>query len=398
MADLTPAMSWFPSDAVDRDVVDRAVALQPLLASNAARCEAQRRIVDENLDALAASGLFDVIVPTRHGGLGASMATQLAVSAELAKGCGSTAWVQTIFNVTTWSAALLPEAGQNDIFEGGDEVRICGSVMPTGTATPVEGGYEISGEWGFASGSLHATWSTGGAIVLDERGEPGLPAVAYMPMRELDVRDTWYVAGMRGTGSNTVVADRVFVPAHRMAGAAELFDPAPRGAAPSDRWPIGSVLALVLAGPVLGMAEAAFDAVANNAPKRSISYTTYERQIDSTVVLRDLAEAALEVDTVRMHVCRAAAEIDAVGAGGEMDALARARLRGSCGYANDVARRAVDRLVNIAGASSFAEVSPVQRLWRDLNVASRHAFLGTQPTLELYGRAMFDLDSNFLII
>jgi 3-hydroxy-9,10-secoandrosta-1,3,5(10)-triene-9,17-dione monooxygenase len=395
---MPPNPNWFPSDGVDADVVDRAVALRPLLESHATHCEAERRIVDENLDALAAADLFDVIVPKRHGGLGSSIATQLAVSAELAKGCGSTAWVQTIFNVTTWSAALLPAGGQADIFDSGEPVRMCGSVMPTGTATPVDGGYLITGEWGFASGSLHATWATGGVLVLDDRGAAGLPAVAYMPMRELDVRDTWYVAGMRGTGSNTVVADRVFVPAHRMAGAAELFDPAPRGAEPSDRWPIGSVLALVLVGPVLGMAESALEAVAANAPRRSISYTTYERQIDSTVVLRDLAEAALDIDTVRMHVFRAAADIDAVGAGGEMDALAKARLRGACGYANDVARRAVDRLVNIAGASSFAEVSPVQRIWRDLNVASRHAFLGTQPTLELYGRAMYDLDSNFLII
>lgn len=395
---MLPSTNWFPSDGVDPDVVDRAVALRPLLESNATRCEAERRLVDENLDTLAAADLFDVIVPKRHGGLGASMATQLAVSAELAQGCASTAWVQSIFNVTTWSAALLPAAGQADIFDCDDPVRICGSVMPTGTAAPVDGGYLITGEWGFASGSLHATWATGGAVVLDDRGEAGLPAVAYMPMRELEVRDTWYVAGMRGTGSNTVVADQVFVPAHRMAGPAELFDPEPRGPEPSDRWPVGSVLALVLAGPVLGLAQAALQAVSTNAPKRSISYTTYERQIDSTVVLRDLAEAALEIDTVRMHIFRAAAEIDAVGAGGEMDALAKARLRGACGYANDVARRAVDRLVNIAGASSFADVSPVQRIWRDLNVASRHAFLGTQPTLELYGRAMYDLDSNFLII
>lgn len=392
-----PGTNWFPSELVDADLVERAAGLRPLLESNAARCEAERRIVDENLDALEDAELFDVILPKRNGGHGASIATELAVAAELAKGCGSTSWVQTIFSVTTWSASLLPEQAQADIFGGDERPRICGSIMPNGTATPVDGGFRVSGEWAFASGCLHANWATGGALVAgDERGA-GLPVVAYIPMDALAIRDTWHVAGMRGTGSNTVVAEDVFVPDHRMGRPELLLAPNTAGTEASDRWPIGSILALILLGPVLGMAEAALEVVTANAPKRAISYTSYGRQIDSAVVLRNVGEAALELDTARLHVFRAAADVDAAGAGRELDELGRARLRGACGYVNGVVRTAVDRLVNIGGASSFADASPLQRIWRDVNLASRHAFLATEPSLELYGRTMFGLDGIFYL-
>lgn len=383
----------------NHDLVARAAELQPLLRRNAARCESERRIPDENLAALEEARLLDLVVPRRVGGAGESMATLLAVAAELAKGCASTAWVQTLLNVTTWSASILPAAGQAAIFGGGKKARVCGVLAPTGTATPVDGGYMVNGSWGFASGCLHANWATGGVRILDERGEAVDQGSAYMPLAELEIEDTWHVAAMRGTGSNTVVARDLFVPRERVVSALSfLMRDAVAESAPSDRWPLGSVLALVLLGPALGMAEAVLESVSSGIAKRGISYTSYGRQSESQVVLRDLAEAALHIETAKMHAQRSAAEIDDAGEGGEMSFEAQARVRGACGYATDVLRRGVDMLVSIAGASSFAEASPVQRYWRDLNMASRHAFLATAPSLETYGRALAGADSIFIFV
>jgi len=116
------------------------------------------------------------------------------------------------------------------------------------------------------------------------------------------------------------------------------------------------------------------------------------------VVLHDLARAALDIDSARLHVLRAAAQVDAVGAGADDTSLEDARLRGSLGYAADILRDAMTTLVNIGGAGAFAEVNPLQRHWRDLNVASRHAFLATGPSLEVYRRALFDLPNIFTLI
>lgn len=397
---MTSSSTYFPAESIDYDLVERAAALRPLLASNASRCEAQRRIPDENLAALDAADLFSTLAPKRVGGHGATVATQLAVSAELARGCASTAWVQTLLNVGTWAASLLVAEGQSDVFTGARRPRVCGVLTPTGTATPTYGGYLVNGRWSFASGSLHADWCTGGVILLDDHGNEVGQDVAYMPIGEIAIEDTWYVAGMRGTGSNTLVARDVFVPTQRLALTGHVNGtPTARDAQePSDRWPLGAVLALVLVGPLFGIAAAALDTVRAKADKRAISYTTYGRQTDSSVVLADLARASLDIDTARLHAFRAASDVDAAGSGCVLDPVALGRIRGACGHACETLRRAMEILVNIGGASSFADTSTLQRNWRDLNVASRHAFLATGPVLEVYGRALFDLDQIMAII
>ena len=106
------------------------------------------------MDAIEDAGLFEVIVPKRRGGLGATMATQLAVAAELGRGCASSAWVQSLLNITTWAASRSPAA--EAMFGGDRRPRVCGVLAPTGTATPDGDGYRVSGRWGFASGSFYA--------------------------------------------------------------------------------------------------------------------------------------------------------------------------------------------------------------------------------------------------
>jgi 3-hydroxy-9,10-secoandrosta-1,3,5(10)-triene-9,17-dione monooxygenase len=397
-------MSELFTETVDHDLVERASALRPLLERNAALCEQERRITDDNLAAIDDADLFATLVPKRVGGQGASLATQLAVSAELGQGCASTAWVQTLVSVTTWAASLLVQEGQAEIFATERPPRVCGVLTPTGTAALVDGDsngetnggglYRVTGRWGFASGSLHADWATCGVHVLDHDGQTVSQDVALIPMDQLTVDDTWFVAGMRGTGSNTLVADDVYVPAHRFGflGHATGTPTKPADQGPSDAWPLGGTLALVLVGPMLGVVEAALASVVAKAPKRAISYTSFEHQTDSSVVLTEIARASLELDTARMHTFRAAADIDTASANGApLDPVALGRIRGACGYASETLRGAMDRLINVGGASSFAEVSSLQRNWRDLNVGSRHAFVATNPVLEVYGRAMFGL-------
>ena len=99
-----------------------------------------------------------------------------------------------------------------------------------------------------------------------------------------------------------------------------------------------------------------------------------------------------------MHTFTAAAYIDAVGAGTGRDLAEEARLRGSCGYLTDHLRLGVEKLLNVAGAGAFAKSNPIQRLWRDINVGTRHAFLATNPSLETYGRSLLGQDPLFVVV
>jgi alkylation response protein AidB-like acyl-CoA dehydrogenase len=387
-------MADLPGD-LDLSLVQRAEALGPLLAEHAERTEAERQVVPEVMTALESAGLFEVMVPKRVGGLGATMATQLAVAAELGRTCASSAWIQTLINVTTWAATKSRIAGE--LFGSDDRPRVCGVLAPSGTATPDADGYRVSGRWGFASGSFHASWFIGGVVMLDDSGELADVGMALIPRSDFTIDDTWYVAGMSGTASNTVVAEDILVPAERVTSLSE--EPVvPDPCDPADRWPLGSVLSLVLMGPLLGAASAAADLVTEKAPARAISYTSYATTPESTVAITALARSRLDIDTAWLHVFQAAAYIDSVGEGASRDLGREARLRGQCGYATELLRRAMDSLLDVAGAGSFASASALQRMWRDLNVGSRHAFLATNVSLETYGRSLFGLDPVLVIV
>lgn len=377
------------------DLVGRAAKLVPLLAGNAATTEDDRRVVEENITALDEAGLFSITRPARFGGLQTDFRTKLEVSRELARGCASTAWVTTLMNVCAWFTGLWPEQAQYDVWGEDPNARVAGVLAATGTARAVGDGWIVSGRWGWASGSAHSQWALVGLPLTGDDGTPVDQGMVLMPMSELTVEDTWFVAGMRGTASNTLVADEVFVPTHRYVSVGPAIAGTHELAHPDEalyRSAFVPVAALVLAGPQLGMAQAALDLVIEKAPKRSISYTFYGTQVGAPTVQLAIAKAASLIDSAHLHAYRAAGEIDELAAHGEYpDYDVRARMRMDTGAAVTYAREAIRTLVSAHGASSFAETSPLQRIWRDSETASRHAVVNPEISTEIYGKALLGI-------
>lgn len=348
------------------DLPKRAEDLLDLLRSNAFRTEEGRRVVDENIAAIAEAGLFKMTVPRRYGGYEADFTTFLTVTSTLAEACGSTAWVTSLINVSNWITSLFCEQAQDDVFGADPDARVCGVFAPTSTTRAVDGGLVVSGRWGFASGSLHSQWALLGVPVVDESGAQIDQGLALIPMTELSIEDTWYVAGMRGTGSNTIVADEVFVPSHRVLSlpqAVEGHVATPFVDEALYRSAFVPVASLILVGPQLGLVKGALAGVlASLAKGKGISYTFYDKATDSGSTQINVANAASLIDTAELHMFRAAADIDAAAKNGEFPPFAtRARVRMDVGVVATRAREAMDLLLTVQGAGSFAEVNPCSR-------------------------------------
>src|ERR1700678_2605785 len=148
----------------------------------------------------------------------------------------------------------------------------------------------------------------------------------------------------------------------------------------------------ILAGPQLGLARAAFDLVLAKPARRGIAYTVYQRQTDSPGFRLAMAEAALRIVGAYLHALRVIREIDASAAHGPYpDYLARAHARAGISHAVKEAREAIRILVSAHGASSFAETNDLQRIWRDAEVASRHAIVSPETNADLFGSALVGL-------
>jgi alkylation response protein AidB-like acyl-CoA dehydrogenase len=376
-------------------LLERINEARPVLERNAAEAEAERRIPEESIDALAAAGAFKVTVPRRFGGYEMTARAKLEVSSAVAESCGSSAWVVAIINGCNWMAGLLPDQAQQDIFGANPEARVAGVLNPTSEVRKVDGGFEVSGRWPWASGSWHADWALVGMVVVDDFGRPIDQALAFIPMSELSIQETWFVAGMKGTGSNTLIAENVFVPDHRLFSVPRAMDNEYATEHTDEvlyRSSFIPMLTVLLAGPLLGLGRAALHYVIEKAPRRGITYTKFERQVDSTAFQLQIAHAAMLIDTAHLHAFRAADDIDRAVAGGEkLPYLARTRVRADTAYALTHITRAIDALVSAHGASSFADVSPLQRIWRDANVGARHAVADALVNQEVYGKALLGI-------
>ena len=165
-----------------------------------------------------------------------------------------------------------------------------------------------------------------------------------------------------------------------------------------DHWPWESLFPLGVLAPMLGAAEAILETVAAKMEKRPVTGWTYPNQKDSEMLLGQLGEAALEIDSAWMHIRRATASLDEVAPKRPLTGYEKARNQADCGYAMGLLRAAGNRLMDVAGPGAFALDNPLQRFWRDLNVGTRHNALNRNFSIELLGRAMTGADSNLLLL
>jgi 3-hydroxy-9,10-secoandrosta-1,3,5(10)-triene-9,17-dione monooxygenase len=375
-------------------LVERAAELVPLLQERAPAAEQSRRVSDASFDALSEAGIFSMTAPKRYGGAEVDFETQCEVLAHLARGCPSTSWVATIFSAMSWLVATFPDQAQEEIFADRDP-RISGVFSPTGTGVPKDGGLVVSGRWGFNTGCHGARWTVLNAVV--GTGAEAVPTCVIARSRELKIVDDWYAIGMSGTGSNTIVADNVFVPAYRCLKLPDMLEarlpPRHNADNPYFNYPLSPVLTVNAGGTPLGMARGALEEFRARLPGRGIAYTFYANKAEAPVTHLQLADAALTLESADAHVRRAAALLDR-HRGGPMSLDARVKSRAHIAYAMGLARQSVDTLFYASGASSIQTHVPIQRFQRDVQALANHAIMHTQTALELYGRVLCGLPPN----
>lgn len=375
------------------DLVKRIEEISPLLRANAAKGEEDRRVSQESIDALEAIGAFRVTQPKRFGGFEGNSRAQIDVGRAIGLADGGTAWITALINISNWLTSLYPRQAQDEVWAENPNTKVSVVLATNGKTRRVEGGYIMSGEWAYSSGSWHTDWAIVGAELTNEDGSFDDVAQVLVPRSEMGYKDTWFVSGMRSSGSNTVVADEVFVPDHRVLRGT----PALEGIYPGTEDDTSAVyragwipvLNIILAGPQLGMGRAVLNKVIEKAKTKGIAYTNIERQSDSVALQVDLSKAALLLDAADLFAYEACREIDEPAERGEYpDYLTRARNRAYVGWIVENVARAIEMLLFAHGSGAFAEVNDLQRFWRDQATVARHAFVIPNLGYELYGKAL----------
>ncbi|WP_326793638.1 acyl-CoA dehydrogenase family protein (plasmid) [Streptomyces sp. NBC_00841] len=381
----------------DDDVLAAVREVAPALRERAAEAEARRRVPDTSVEELEQAGFFRLLQPRAYGGLAADPAVHYAAVKEIAKACGSTGWAVSVIGVHPWHVALYDPRAQEEVWGGDSSTRICSSYAPTGAVTPVDGGVRLSGRWHFSSGCDHAQWALLGGLVTDGGGRPVDMRTFLVPRTDYRVDDVWDTVGLRGTGSNDIVVEDVFVPDHRALGYGPMSALACPGqeinTEPLYRLPYAAVFTTTISTAVVGIAEGAYeDYVAAARERFRVPYG--QKVAEDPFAQVRIARAASDIDAAWLQLTRNIADLYATARRGEKPPMSlRARARRDQVIATERAVTAVDLLMENAGGSVMRQGgSALQRAWRDVHTGRGQAANDLERALILFGQDALGID------
>ena len=374
----------------------------PLVAEHAAWADEHRRPHPEVFGALADAGLLRLIAPRHYGGRGVGPNGFLAFVEALGRVDGSVAWAAMTLNEEVGIAcSYLAPASMTEVLEAEPNVIIAGSGIALGKARATEGGWRISGRWGFVSGGPVADRLILASRVVDDQGrtervDHGATRQArrvcftLIPAADATMVDTWHTAGLRGTGSNDMVVDDLFVPAER-AGVFSIEDQ-PVPTTPYYCLPSGLRFSWPKVGVAVGVARAAMATFADLAASKRPSHLP-ELLADRPNAQAAMAEAEAAVSSGWAWVNEIQREVWAAAAdtGRPIEPELHARSRLAAAHTVDSAVKAVEGLASAAGTTAGRLDGPWPRLLADVRAVSQHFMVGPQQ-MQTAGRVLLGRD------
>ena len=383
-----------PAPSETARLVQQVHEIGPFLREQAIIADKNRMLPQASVDALTEADVWRISALQRYGGYEGGAAMLLEVAKTIGYYDPSAAWCVVISNGSVMLSNRFKDEVLDEVFEHGPIRAASIFAQPQGTATPKNGGWEITGKWPFASNCNHSQWALGILYIREHEADDSKSKVGFVLMHrsEFDIQDTWYTIGMRGSGSNTMITENLWVPHDRVIRFEDLMGAVPEAdphATFGRRLTPHLAMSTTIQAPSLGAAYAALDYTKGLSNQRGITYTHYTKQSASGAFVQNLGATSIMIDGAALLLERSAQAIDQAAAGTvPMPLEQRARHRAGIGHAGHELVEAVNELCWLHGTAAFAENSPLGRMWRDINTGTRHASITAPMGYELHGNAL----------
>jgi alkylation response protein AidB-like acyl-CoA dehydrogenase len=379
--------------SIDDETQGVAREISALARELAPETERQRRLSDELVSRLRASGLMLAGAPREVGGLELAPGALLRCAEEIGRGDASAGWCVSIAATSSLLAAYLPAEARAELFDDPQGIA-AGVWAPRGKARPLGAGVVVSGRWAYCSGITHAAVFFAGCIIDNGQDPTGAtPSVIAIPKDELEIVDTWHTLGLRGTGSHDAVADELFVPSPRVFS---LLD-GPVLDRPLYRFPIFGYFALSIGAAALGNARGTIDEFAALAAQKVGQGST------RTLAQRPATHAAVATAESSLRAARAMyyEAIEAAWEAAQEEApvpvMHRNDLRLAATHAVRTSADVVRSMYDLGGGTAIYDDSPLQRRFRDAHTATAH-FQVNAASREVPGRILLGQQADTALL
>lgn len=340
----------------------------------------QGRITDRTAKIITESGGFRLLLARDLGGFeehpNEFVDWVIACGAEQP----SAGWIAGVVGVHPWEISFMHPQLQQEIFGENPDTWTASPYAPFGRAKPVEGGFLLSGEWPYSTGTDYAQWVILGGIVTVDEGEPrqGPPDIRHfvLPRGDYDiVEDSWNVMGLKGTGSKNVRMTDVFVPEYRTSESKKvnegIYAEERRPDSPLYRMMFGIMFPMAIAAGTLGLADGALRAQREYIAGRVSVMGSVAKTDPSYLTALAVAEADLEAS--KCHLKAMLSELyDQVSAGHRITPQQRLLFRRNQVRTTDRVFESMAPLARLAGSAGIQEANQLERWWRDLQTAITH--------------------------
>lgn len=377
----------------EEEVLRNLQALVPTLLERAPEAERLRRLPQATIDDMKASGYLSAFRTRYWGGPGLGLSALANGARIMAQGCASTAWTITFLAQHTWMFAKANLELQKELLGtefGGFQA---GTLARVGKLVPAEGGYRVTARTDWNSGIMHSDWVNCKALI---EGDNRLMMVV-MPVKDVKIEDVWHISGLRGTGSNVMVADDVFVPAHRVQPSQEFqgttAHPVHDGE-PFASYPFLPVVYCTVSAVALGTAEAAVEEFRRMLLDRTLAFSGGQKQLEQPLAQMRLGEAIGQLRTVQMlwHAM-VKLVIDTCEPRGQLTPTQRVGIRiAATQVVHGVRRLLDDTIMPNCGGGMYYETAPLQRRQRDIEVLKGHAMFDWDRGFQLLGKTELGIE------
>jgi indole-3-acetate monooxygenase len=378
------------NDRIER-VWARVRQLRSLIEAHRGEADLLRRLPDAIAQAFVEANVYRLLVPEEFGGEGIDPITYYDLAEEVSFYDGSIGWNYAIGATGGVVAGGLPAKQMRAILARPD-CGVAGGGAPTGRAAAVDGGYRLTGRWGWASGIHHAKWAIAYCPVYDgdrpRTSAGGAPVVLgfIAPREACTILDTWHVGGMRGTGSTEFEFDDVFVPQEMVLRvlSGESRHPYPIFRMPATFFGFNHCCVLT------GIARCAVAGLKSLAATKTSAMAGISLR-DDVRAQYAIAKAEALIESSGLNVRESFRLLwDKVVAGEPVALEMKARVRRACAHATQCAVEAVDLSYAAACGSAVFESAPFERALRDVHAAASHITL-RHTMMEEAGRVAFGL-------
>lgn len=395
----TPAQSHFTSRTVDEALVAAARRVGSVISNHVDTTERDRRLAPPVIEALRGAGLFRLFTPRALGGIETDPVTFAHVVEEVSRFDSAAGWAFQAGNTGAWWASRLSPEGVAELYADGPDQLMAASFSPPQRAEEVPGGYRFTGRGPLASTIHDSQWLMMSAIVFDgdkPRMTPFGPEVIAVVIRtsEVEIIDTWDSLGMRGTDSNDVAANGVFVPKSRAFHLNPDFVPSAPFDGPLYRMPALAATYTIIAPVALAIAANAIrelrEIVAAKVPLGSMKTARDRGAVQSAV-----AEAEAMIRSSRLFFYDALARAWKRAVDRESFSLEnKADLMLASSWTVRSSARATDLMHRMGGTNGIYSRNRLSRHFRDAETVRHHGFV-SESRLETVGQVYLGVAPEF---